>query len=455
MKRHSLSLPLLGLWFLIVILACNLSSEPPPTVVPRATATPPPTLGAATLAPNDLPQVPTIAAVTNFELLNLLNQVESDRLMIHINSLENFGTRHVNSPTDRTDYGIGAAYNYIRSQFDTIRVRTGNLVVFDYDFPVTWAGIQSRPRNVVAYIQGTEQGAGTIVIGAHYDSITTDPEDSTSLAPGANDNASGVAALIEMARILSVRQHKSTIMFVAFSAEEIGRKGSIAFANGYVRDRGIDVKAMINLDIIGSSTAPNGAVNDTQIRLYSVEPNESGSRQLARSIEFIGLTNGLELQILLQNRGDRENRFSDHLSFSDIGIPAVRFIEVAEDPRRQHNQMDTSDDIQPGYLAKSTRTVLAVVLSLADGLPAPRNIVLRDNGNGTRTLIWEEVPGAVSYVVAVRRPDSLIYDYNFPITTNSIVWDKFVRSEFVGIVVAAKDANGLVGPPSAEYPITQ
>jgi hypothetical protein len=446
----------LGLWILIVLLACNLSSEGPATLLPKATNTPQPTLGFATLAPNELPSQVTAVPATNFVLLNLLDQVDNDRLMFHVDALEGFGTRHVNSPYDQPGWGIGAAYTYIKDQFNVIGAQTGNLIVQDYEFPLTWGGVESRAKNIFGYIQGTETGAGTILISAHYDSVTTDPEDGASLAPGANDNGSGVAALIELARILSTRQHRATILFVAFSAEEVGRKGSTVFVRDYIIGHNIDVKAVINLDIIGSSTGPNGAINDREIRLYSVGPNDSSSsRKLARAVELMALNNRADLLITVQDREDRENRYSDHLSFSEVGIPAVRFIEADEDPKRQHNQTDTSDDVQADYLVKSTRTVLTTVLALADGLRPPQNLVLRDAGNGQRTLAWEPILGAVDYIVAVRRPNSMFYNYNIPIPASSVTWDKFIPTEFAAVVVMARDEDGLVGPPSQEYLITQ
>lgn len=453
MKPRKSILPLLGLWFLLVALACNLSTSPEvATVVPRPTVTPVPTLGFSTLSPEELPQQITEAPISNFELLNILNQVDSDRLMVHIDTLQNFGTRHVNSGYDRADWGIGAAYQYIRQQFDTIaQQNNGNLVVFDRELTVTWAGVETRPRNIIAYLQGTEIGAGVILVGAHYDSISFDPEDGTLLAPGANDNGSGIAAMLEMARILSTRPHRSTIMFVAFSAEEIGRKGSIDFVNGYIRSLNIPVVAMLNMDIIGSNVGRDGSVNDTDIRVYSAGDTEmSPSRVLARAIEFYAFNNFPDMRVVLQGREDREGRYSDHLSFSEAGFAAVRFVQALEDTRRQHSESDTIDGINAAYLTRATKTILSVIVSLADGLRPPQTVHIRNLDNGLRRLLWDPVPGAVSYIVALRRPGSLRYDQMFPINDNFVDWERFIPSEFAGVAVAARDNSGLVGPLSAE-----
>ncbi len=443
-KRHKIAL--LIFWFAFIAIACNLSSSTrPPTIVPRSSPTPPPTIGFATLSPAELPSsIATPHPDSNVELLNLINQIETDRLMLHVDALASLRTRHVNSQ------GINQAYDYIRGEFDKITQQTGNLFVFTHEFPLEWAGTRTIQRNIAAVISGDEIGAGTILISAHYDSISQFPEDSVVDAPGANDNASGVATLIELARIMSQRPHRSTIMFVAFSAEEVGRRGSLAFMTDYISSQGIEIDAMINLDIIGSSTGPNGINNDRQMRVFSANPNESLSRQLARSMNLIAFNHAPDMELIVENAEDRQNRYSDHLSFSERGFPAVRLIEAAEEPNRTNTSNDTIDDVQASYLTRSAQTVLVTVTSLADGLRPPRNVSLRDNGGGVRQLVWEQVPGATSYVVALRRPNSLIYDQQFETTENSVTWDGFVPTRFAGVAIAARDENGLIGPLTEE-----
>jgi hypothetical protein len=470
--RRALIPPALALIMLaIAALACNLSdSGAPPTLVARPTSTPPPTIGYAPLSPNELPSAATYIAPavgddpaisapdsprSDIALLNLMNQVESAKLMGHVQSLQDMGTRHVNSGYGLVGRGIGGAYDYIESQFETIRDESrGNFVVLPpHEFPVAFEGVTSTARNVIGVLQGTETGAGIILIGAHYDSITINFADSVAFAPGANDNASGVAALIEIARIMSQRPHRATVMFVAFSAEEVGRKGSQAFITDYLVPYGIRIDAMINMDIIGSSTGVDGALDDRRIRLYSAEPNESPSRQLARALNLIAFQHVPGMEIDIQSTGDREGRYSDHLSFSDAGFPAVRFIEQIENPNRNHNNADTVDGIRPQYLLRATQTILASATVLADGLRPPSNISLRAEGGGLRTLLWERVPGARSYIVALRRPGSMRYDEQFETGETSAVWDQFTADRWAGLAIAAKDSQGMMGPLSDEYPI--
>lgn len=443
---------------LVVTAACNLSGvQRPPTIVPQVTDTPFPPITFSTLSPTQLPGQLSSAPgpAVDASLRSYLTQIEADRLFLHIDALERMGTRHVNSE-DLPNQGIRAAYRYIHKQFEAIQNANFRLLN-DNSFNVTWAGLESVQSNIVGIIPGTAVGGGVIVIGAHYDSVSIDPNDAAYPAPGANDNGSGVAALIEIARVLSVRQHRATILFVAFGAEEIGRQGSLAFVQ-FLRNQQdpIQVDAMLNMDIIGSQTGANGEIDDRRIRLFSVGPNEgSPSRQLARNIDLIDQQLDAPLDVVVQDSdtGDRARRYSDHLSFSEAGFPAVRFIESLEDRNRQHTPQDTSDDIQASYLVASTRTILTSLVALADGLPPPQNIVLREADQGKRTLVWETVPGAASYLIALRRPGGLTYDTAFPWVGNSVDWDGFVSTQFVGLVVCAVDGSGLIGPPSREYVI--
>jgi hypothetical protein len=463
MKKYPpLLTPLLsGLSLLFAVLACNLSGDTrPPTLVPRPSATPPPTIGYATLAPEEFPmeatQVPQQQR-TDAALLNLIAQVEADRLIAHVSALEGFVTRHFNSGGGGPNRGIDAAANYIINQFNQIRDQAyqGNFAVLTQDFPVRWGGINTINKNIVGVLTGTEAGAGIILIGAHYDSISSDVNDNVGFAPGANDNASGVAALIEIARILSQRPQRATVMFVAFGAEEIQRQGSIAFVRDYLLPNNIRIDAMLNMDIIGSSTGPNGQTIDNQIRVYSNDPNDSNSRQLARTLNLIALRHMPDMSIKLEPQADRQGRYSDHITFHEAGFPAVRFIEALENPNLHHTDRDRITTLRPAYLVRATQTVLASAAVLANGPRPPRSISLRDNGNGTRTLVWETTPGAVSYLVALRAPGSVIFNEYFEVNSNSSgAWDGFIPSRYEAVAVAGQDANGMMGPLSAEYAIT-
>ena len=458
MKSSTRNLFLIFVWFSLVSLACNLSGgEEPTTLSTYGPITGPTqqTIGYATQIPGAMSEATAIAIESkiDIELFNLMNQVENDLMWVHVTTLVGFHTRHVNSSTSSLDYGVGAAYNYIMQQLQAIQAQAPeNFNVFPHEFLANYDDEVSIQRNAVAIIRGTDVGAGVIIIGAHYDSRADDLTDAESFAPGAVDNGSGVAALLELARILSQRPHRTTIIFVFFASEEERRQGSQAFVNDYLLGNpDMQVNLMINIDTIGNWNNAKGEINNTDIRIFSNGPNDSRSRQLARTINILGYIHGLELNIIVQDRMDRERRYGDHESFEEAGYPSVRLTEAFEDSTRI-DSTDTIDGLELAYLTDSTKTILGIVTALADGLRPPHNIVLRDNGDGTQTLVWEPVPGARRYFVALRRPNSLIFDQHFiTVETTSGAWGNW--SQYEAAAIAVEDENGLVGPFSAEYKI--
>lgn len=450
-------LPLLVLISLLLsTLACNLTSPPPPTVPPRLpTSTPQAPIGISTLPPlalptgmpADIPAAPSVEA--------LLQQIDSNLLMQHVQTLAGFETRYVNSTQSNPTRGIGAARTYIHDTLASYAAQAqGRMTVWDHPFTITWENTQSLQYNVVATIQGTESGAGVIIIAAHYDSTATD-SDPSLFAPGADDNGSGIAALLEIARIMSQTPHRATIILTAFSAEEIGRVGSIRFIDDYLSSYDIDVRATLTLDTIGNVHGANNVINDTQLRIFSDDEYNSGSRQLSRVLNLIAATYVPELQVVIIAAGDREGRWGDHMSFTARGYPAVRFIEGIQDPARQNNSKDTVEYVNPTYLNRSTRVALASLAVLADGLPPPDNLSIRSN-TANATLVWEPVPGAVGYVIALRQPNALVYHQVLNVgPTNTLTWDGFNSGRYETAAIAAIDDVGRWGQFSDEFPISQ
>ena len=436
---------------MLLIIACNLgtSSNAPPTLAPLPTFTPQATLGYAAVRPVAIDDIEVTALPPSDEFLaNLLNQVESDRLMAHIRSLQDFRTRHIASTQTSTTEGIGAARKYIKDQLEIFGSASGgNLYTFEQSFEaIVNSEVTTRQHNIIGAISGSEVNAGTIIIGAHYDSIGAPRGDGRAYAPGANDNASGVAAILEIARILSTARYRATIMFVLFSAEEFNRQGSIPFAV-WVRDKDIEVIGMINVDTIGNVHDFNGNRNDRQLRVFSAGPNDTSvSRKMAREANFFGYNYDLDLDLRVQDEIDRENRYGDHFSFSELGYPAIRLINAYEE-KRNADPTDTIEFIEPDYLRRATQSILAIVMSLADGPRPPANIVLRARDDGKQELVWEPVEDASSYIVALRPRDSLIYQ-QFAFDETKLAWDGF--TDYAAIAIAAKDSRGLIGPLSRE-----
>ena len=438
----------------LLLLACNLgaSENAPPTLAPLPTLIPQATLGYSAPRPvsvavaeiGSAPQAPRVDV-----LGEILAQVESDRLMQHVRRLQDFQTRHIASRQDSRTQGIGAARQYIKDQFEAYRSASGgNLYTFDLRFDAYITPEERAPQvNVVAAISGTQVNAGTILVGAHYDSIGIERESGAVYAPGANDNASGVAAVLELARILSAEKYKATVMFALFSAEEIDRQGSRAFA-AWIQQSSIDLVAMINLDTIGNVHDFNGSVNDRQLRVFSAPPNAtSPSRKLARSINLFAYNYELGLELQVQDAIDRENRWGDHFSFSELDYPAVRFINAHEE-KRNADPTDTIEFIEPDYLRRATQAALAALLSLADGPRPPANIALRQRNGDGQELVWQPVSGASSYLIALRPPGSLIYAQQIQFDQTKLPWDGFDGYE--SIAIAAIDERGIIGPLSRE-----
>lgn len=451
------------LWLALVLIACNLGSAPaaqPPTLSPRDTATPIATLGFDGTG-NQVVEVPgdTSAPVTSIdiELFNLTQQVDVGRLRTHVETLQNFTTRHVNSSTSSSTTGIGAARTYIYDQFLDIQANSqGRFQARTLPFDLTWNSLPTRQENIIGVLQGTSPGAGFIIIGAHYDSINTDFNDGTGFAPGANDNGTGVAGLIEIARVLSQRQFRSSIIFVAFSAEEIGRLGSKAFVD-WSRGQGLDIAGMINIDSIGNTNNRNGAV-DESLRIFSCEEesicqDDGKSRHMARSMEFLGFAHEASLEMIVERSADRDGRYGDHFSFAEAGYPAIRFINTLEEFGNGSTQ-DTADHVEYPFLRQSVQSIMLMTVAIADGPPPPQNISLRTDADGRPLLIWEEVPQAAGYVIALRLAGSSRYDNQIDwADTTTMTWDGLASGQYVGLAIGTRGENGLIGRLSAEYPL--
>ena len=450
MHSHRYSLAILC-GFVGLLLACNLgvSENAPPTLAPRPSLTPPATLGYVAAGPARAPGIGSSPAPpADLAMLRLLDQVESDRLMTHIRILQDFQTRHVNSVQYAENQGIAAAQAYLRGQFETYRQASeGRLYIFDLPFEsITPDGERRQQTNLVAVIQGEDSDAGAILVGAHYDSVGRPLDSATAYAPGANDNGSGVAAVLELARIMSQSRYTTTVMFALFSAEEWNRQGSKAFAN-WMRDDGMRLDAMINVDTIGNVHDRSGRVNDRELRVFSAGPNEASvSRKLARMVNFLAHNAGVNLDLVVQDAIDRENRYGDHFSFSELGYPAIRLINAHEE-KLNGDPTDTIEFIEAGYLRDATGAILAILTALADGPRPPENIALR-RSDAALELVWQPVADAAGYIIALRRAGGLYYQRQIAHAESSLSWDGF--ADYSAIAIAATDSRGIIGPLSQE-----
>ncbi len=389
------------IWLALVFTTgCSLLVAPVrPTVPP-----PPPTAAPVNFSAGQ-PQVNPSSSVRialDPDIVALMNAISEQQLQAYVQALQDFHTRNSFSETEREDQGIGAARRWIYNEFN--RVGQGRLIVEFEDFPLIYEGLSTTQRNVVATLPGVGSYPGVVVIGAHYDSRVESETDGVSFAPSANDNGSGVATLLELARLLSARQWNQTIIFVAFAAEEQGTVGSRYFVtNSLLAGRQIDLA--ISIDGVG------GRVGIPQtVRLFAPDMQYSNAGQAAR---YVHLTGGLYLPtfpVELQNALDREGRYGDHREFLNAGLAAVRLIESQEDPSLLNSPRDTWEKNDYRYVAQVVRIVLATVGNWAGGPPPPPTpSVSKTAEPGAFIVTWQTDPLAAGYAISFRPVASLTF----------------------------------------------
>jgi hypothetical protein len=339
------------------------------------------------------------------DVRRMLESIDADRLRAYDHALVGFGTRHTLSTQDDPNRGIGAARDWIKARFDRAAARSNGRMTVSLDSfiqPVSErVPVPTRITNVVATLHGTDPRSAdrVYVVGAHYDSRVTDVLDATSDAPGANDDASGTSAVIELARVMATRPSEATIVFVAYAGEEQGLYGSDHLAQ-VAKDEGWNVQGVLNMDIIGSSLGGNGIRDPRTIRLFSEGvptaetedqakqrravggENDGVSRQLARYVKETGENPVTGMGVKLVWRRDRYLRSGDQVSWLLRGWPGVRFTEPNENFDHEHQDVRVEDGKQFGdlerfvdfpYLARVTRVIGSSLAALARSPRAPRD----------------------------------------------------------------------------------
>ena len=341
--------------------------------------------------------------------------------------LASFPTRHTLSPT-----GSAQAVNWIAAQFQAISAANGGRLRVERDTWTQPAGerlpVPVVLTDVVATLPGDEMPERIIIISGHYDSRVTDVMNASGVAPGANDDASGVAVALELARLMAGRHYPATIKFVAVTGEEQGLYGSTHLAQE-MADGKRNVEAMITNDIVGNSHGQGGIHDDSHVRVFAsgADPTETTAqaarrraagtdadtpaRTLARAVLDAGRRYVPGFGVALVYRLDRYLRGGDHAPFVQRGFPAVRFTEMNEDWRHQHQDVRVEKGIQYGdlpqfvdydYLARVARVNAATVASLASAPAPPQNVSLKADLSPETTLSWGRVPGAAAYEVLWR-----------------------------------------------------
>lgn len=338
---------------------------------------------------------------------NMVRSVSPDSLESYVRSMVGFGTRNTLSTQSDPKRGIGAARNYVLSKFNEFARQSGGRMSAMIDTTT----LQKDGRrvdttlllgNVVATLKGTDPADDRIfIISGHLDNMRSSVMDRTGDAPGANDDASGVAALMECARIMSRYQFPATIMFVAFSGEEQGLLGANFMATK-ARNQNWNIEAILNNDIMGSNNSnETNITNNTQVRIFSEAfsisdtgraalnirnmgwENDGRARQLARYVKETGERYVDNLEIVLIYRNDRFLRGGDHTPFVNRGYAAVRITEMNENYYHQHQDVRVQNGIQYGdlvefmdfeYLRKNTAMNLSNLANLAKSPSMPREV---------------------------------------------------------------------------------
>ena len=392
-------------------------------------------------------------------IYDIIDSVSEKRIKFDIEKLVGFGTRNTFSDTLSSTRGIGAARRWIKKEFETISSNCNNcLEVFYQKDLVLKEGNNRVPHdawvvNVVAIQKGTKYPNRFIIMSGDIDSRASDIMDFTTDAPGANDNASGMAGTLEAARVLSNYKFESSIVYVGLSGEEQGLFGGSGLAK-YAKENNWDIIGVLNNDMIGNIKGVDGVIDNRTFRIFSepVPANETErerqlrrfyggevdgiSRQLARYVHKTVKTYMPEMNPIMVYRLDRFGRGGHHRPFNDLGFAGIRIMETHENYNQQHQDTREENGIKYGdviehvnfeYAKKLTAVNAINMASLASAPPAPKNVAIGGIVEPSAKFKWDKVDGAMGYKIYWR-------------DTTSPTWD---NSRYVGNVTEFT-LNGIV-----------
>lgn len=383
-----------------------------------------------------------------------VNEVSSDSLKNYVERMAAFQTRHTLNADKKN--GMPAAQAYVLDKFKSFEKDAKGRMsaeIEQYIIPADGRRIlqDSPAANVVATLRGTNPSDNRIfIISGHLDSRNKDVMDTEGIAPGANDDASGVAAVIEAARILAKSNFSATILFVAFAGEEEGLKGATYMADKAKAD-GLNIVAVLNNDIVGNSNSSETNINDnTKVRIFSESiplaetdqeaqirrainaDNDSKSRQLARYTKEIGERYVDQMEIKLIYRSDRFLRGGDQTPFMRNGFTATRMSEMNENFYHQHENVRIENGIHYGdlpefmdfeYLRKVTAINLSTLAVLSNSPDVPEDVKIDVRGLSNKSILMWTAPKigeAVGYYVLMRETSSPVWEKKFYTTETSL-----------------------------------
>jgi acetylornithine deacetylase/succinyl-diaminopimelate desuccinylase-like protein len=425
------------------------------------------------------------------EFRSMLRGMRASNIEATIDKLVSFGTRQTLSSTTDPKRGIGAARDYIFATLsDDAKASGGRMTVEKQTFiqPASPDPGDRVPRdtemtNVIATLKGSqpESAARVYVVSGHYDSRCTGAIDATCDAPGANDDGSGVAAMMEMARAMASHRFDATIKFMAVAGEEEGLYGSAHFAQD-AKAQGMDIEGMLNNDIIGSSTGDQGQRDPFTIRLFaegvptSESPqdaatrtnvggeNDSPARQLGRYVKEVAENDATRMTVRLIWRRDRYLRGGDQISFLEQGFPAVRFTEPNENFDHEHQDVRVENGVQLGDLPqfvdfrftnRVARVNALTLANLADAPVTPKNAkIVTANLTNDTDLKWDPnpEPDLAGYEVVWRETTDALWTHVIPVGNVTRFTAKGLSKDNVFFGVRAIDADGNRSPAAFPKP---
>jgi hypothetical protein len=394
------------------------------------------------------------------DVAGITGQLDGARMKQTVEKLVSFGTRHTLSDTTSATRGIGAARRWIFDEMTRIAAASSGRMTVEYQ-----SSMQKGPRtknepvemiNVVATIRGTADPERIYIATGHYDSINSDNMNATLDAPGADDDASGVAVIMDLARVLSQHPLDATVMLVAVQGEEQGLLGSRGLAEEAVAKKW-NVEGMITNDIVGGAVGGSGDIDNHTVRIFSANPKgagEGGARHWARFVRD-GVRVWLpHVNARLIYRLDRFGRGGDHTPFFEKGFPAIRFSEPNEDYKHEHQTVRVENGVQYGDLPqfvsgdymRVVASVNAVALVTGACAPsAPRNIKASGAVTNDTTLSWDMGTDTdlADYEIVVRETTSDDWEKVIPVgkVARYTLKNFTIDNVFMGVRAIDRDGN--------------
>jgi Zn-dependent M28 family amino/carboxypeptidase len=420
-------------------------------------------------------------AAPRADMQAIAKEVSPAALRETIEGLVAFGTRHTLSGEISATRGIVPARNWIDRRFETLGARCGGALSIERP-QQSVTGRRVPTPTVIQDVLAIQTGVGdpqrVVIVSGHIDSRVTDIQNATAEEPGANDDASGVAVVMEAARVLGCRKFPATIVYAVLSGEEQGLYGGQILAD-YAKAHGWRVEAVLNNDIVGNTHGQDGKLDDHEVRVFSegTRPeetrdltqarrlgggeNDAPSRSLSRYMQDLAQDDLAGFRVRPIWRADRFGRGGDQAPMQAAGFPAVRVTEADENYTRQHQDLRTEGGVAYGdvvagvdfaYLAKVARLNAMTLAALARAPAPPTEVKITGAVSADTTLSWAPPPGAAGYVVWWRETTAARWQESRPTAQTSLTL-KGVNIDDFDFGVQARSADGYASPVAFPGPV--